>query len=328
MGSRVHYVVVRDGQVRNTILGGGFGYGLDYHVAVGPELVLAWLDERAQVSDPTPGREWLGDTLCEGGVLLDTDRRLMLVFTELPWLNSRETAYAGRRAMLDGWSRTWPGWRIEWAYDGLADLARYVGADTEPLHDLDPPDDPPIDPDDAGYLVTIDGTSWALPGYAAAPWEHGIRLIDLLASREPITVVDHVPLGGLHLDVAHRRAQLWTITPLCGARDRWPQMWPGWQLSFHEDRYPVDLPAPDPRPALAELAEKVVEYWAIERARELRFHTLFPPAGSARDALRGDEDGYRKAYEADRAAARRAEETALPGLRRLAAAQATLLLGT
>jgi hypothetical protein len=146
MGSRVHYIVVQGGEVRNTILGGGYGYGLDYHVAVGPELVLAWLDERAQGSNPAEGEQWLGDTLCEGGVLLDVDKQLMLVFSELPWLGSSETAYEWRLAMLDGWSRTWPGWRIEWAYDGLADLARYVGAAPAPLHDLDPPEDPPVDP--------------------------------------------------------------------------------------------------------------------------------------------------------------------------------------
>ncbi|MFI7548024.1 hypothetical protein [Actinoplanes sp. NPDC049599] len=328
MGGRVHYIVVRGGQVRNSILGGGYGYGLDYHVAVGPELVLAWLDERAQASDPAEGQEWLGDTLCEGGVLLDVDEQVMLVFSELPWLNSTKAAYEWRLAMLDGWSRTWPGWRIEWAYDGLADLARYVGVNPETLHDLDPPEDPPIDPDDAGYLVTIAGTSWTLPGYADAPWEHGLRLIGLLAGRQPITAPDHVPLGGLHLDIPRRRAQLWTIRPLCGARERWPQLWPGWELSFHEDRYPAGLPIPDPGPALAGLAERVHEHWAPGRAREIRNEVLFPAAGSARDALRGDEPAYRKAFEADRAAAQRAEEAALPGLQHLATARARLLLRT
>ncbi|GID93148.1 hypothetical protein ACFQFC_05235 [Amorphoplanes digitatis] len=103
---------------------------------------------------------------------------------------------------------------------------------------------------------------------------------------------------------------------------------PGWGLSFHEDRHPAGLPAPDPRPALAELAERMLEDWAAERATEIRNATLFPPGGSARDALRDDEEAHRKAFDADRAAARRAGENALPGLRRLAAAQAALLLGT
>lgn len=302
----MHYVVVQDGRVRNTILGGGYGYGLDYHVAVGPELVLAWLDERAQGSDPAEAAQWLGDTLCEGGVLLDVDKQSMLVFSELPWLGPGETAYEYRLAMLDGWSRTWPGWRIEWAYDGLADLARYVGAAPEPLHDLGLPEDPPADPGNAGYLVTVDGVSWALPSHADAPWDLGVRLIDLLAGREPLTARDRVPLGGLDLDVARRHARLWTIRPLCGARERWPHLWPGWELSFHEDKYSVGLPIPDPAPALAELAERVREYWAPGRAAEIRDHVLFPPGGAARAALRGDEPAYRKAFEADRATARRA----------------------
>lgn len=320
--------MVRDGQVRNSIFGGGYGYGLDYHVAVGPELVLAWLDEHARKSDPDEGQEWLGDTLCEGGVVLDVDRQVMLVFTELPWLSSTKAAYEWRLAMLDGWSRTWPGWRIEWAYDGLADLARYVGVNPETLHDLDPPEEPPIDPDDAGYLVTVDGVLWALPGYADAPWKHGVRLIDLLTSREPITAPDHVPLGGLHLDTSRRLAQLWTIRPLCGTRERWPQLWPGWELSFHEDRYLAGLPTPDLGPALTELAERVQEYWVSGRALEIGRRVLFPAGGSARDTLRGDELAHRKAFAADRAAARRAEQAALPGLRLLATARARLILGT
>ncbi|WP_285552735.1 hypothetical protein [Actinoplanes regularis] len=329
MGSRVHYVVVREGQVRNSIFGGGAGLGLDYHFAVGPELVLSWLDEREKAADPLSDRpEWLGDSLCEGGVLLDVDKRLMLVFSEMPWLDSAEWAYAWRLAMLDGWSRTWPGWRIEWAYDGLADLARYVGADPEPLHDLDPPEDPPTEVGDAGYLVTVDDRSWALPGYADAPWEHGPRLLELLDRREPTTALGHVPLGGLHLDAARRHARLWTIRPLCGARERWARLWPGWELSFHADRYPAGLPVPDPREALAELAERVDEYWAPGQAEEIRRRLLFPPHGSARDALRDDEAAYKQAFAADRAAARRAAEAALPGLQRLATAQAALLLGT
>jgi hypothetical protein len=100
------------------------------------------------------------------------------------------------------------------------------------------------------------------------------------------------------------------------------------QLTFHQDRHSADLPIPDPAPALAELAERVREYWAPGRAREIRNDVLFPLAGSARDALHGDEPAYQKAFEADRAAARRAEKAALAGLQHHAEAQARPILGT
>jgi hypothetical protein len=123
MGSRVHYVVIRDGAVTKIRRGGGSGLTLDVQIAAGPEKCIDWIDElavgdRYVLSPP----DWLGDTLCEGAVLLDVDARYMLFFTEQPWSQDPRREYECRAGLLDALPRTWPGWRIDWAYDGLADI--------------------------------------------------------------------------------------------------------------------------------------------------------------------------------------------------------------
>jgi hypothetical protein len=39
-----------------------------------------------------------------------------------------------RAAMLDVLALTWPGWRIEWLYQGLADVLTRVGEDVSKVH--------------------------------------------------------------------------------------------------------------------------------------------------------------------------------------------------
>jgi hypothetical protein len=83
MGSRVHYVVIRDGAATKVCRGGGSGLILDVQIAAGPEKCIDWIDELAAgdryVLGPPGGvPDWLGDTLCEGAVLLDVDARYML----------------------------------------------------------------------------------------------------------------------------------------------------------------------------------------------------------------------------------------------------------
>ena len=129
MGSRVHWIVVRDGHVTNRRLAGGAGTGLDYALGAGPEAAAAHGDDRGEPSG------WWTDDVCDGGALIDTDRRVLLFFTtrELP---------AYRAAMLDGYRRVWAGWQVRWADGGLADLARYVGVDPAVVRVAAPADVP------------------------------------------------------------------------------------------------------------------------------------------------------------------------------------------
>lgn len=59
-------------------------------------------------------------------------------------------------------ARTWPGWQIQWAYDGLADIVAYVGLDPETVK---APKTIPIPPD----LRTPEKLSAAIPMFQFDP---------------------------------------------------------------------------------------------------------------------------------------------------------------
>ncbi|MFI9809175.1 hypothetical protein ACIHEJ_33340 [Streptomyces sp. NPDC052301] len=64
--------------------------------------------------------EWLDDTWCEGAALVDHDRRILLWFAFADgWAD-----HLAARAVL---ARTWPGWDVRFAHDGMGDLTHHLG---------------------------------------------------------------------------------------------------------------------------------------------------------------------------------------------------------
>ncbi|MFD0598005.1 hypothetical protein ACFQZ4_41830 [Catellatospora coxensis] len=122
MGSGPNRAVIRDG-AHTLYFPGDAGDGLDYLLAPGPDVVARWL---AQLGGQTAGR-WPEDPRCPAGVLIDPDQRVLLLFAVA--LGD----YAYRAAVLDAFARTWSGWQLRWAHDGLADLIAYTG-ETRPWH--------------------------------------------------------------------------------------------------------------------------------------------------------------------------------------------------
>jgi hypothetical protein len=188
-------------------------------------------------------------------IVIDADARLLLFFTTQPWADPAADRYAYRAAMLDGYARAWPGWRVEWAYDGLADLVRYLGEDPAVVR--------AAVHSGGGALVTIGPDAYGVDG---VPWWIGPELIGALTSDRRVESVP-MPRCGLHLDPAVRRAGLWSTEPLCGIREAWPRVWPGWDLEFWTDRYVNQvsrsgfaLPVPDRDAARAELARRVATF--------------------------------------------------------------------
>ncbi|MDZ5447120.1 hypothetical protein U2F26_31135 [Micromonospora sp. 4G57] len=278
MGSRVNYVLVRDGRSERYAQGGGAGYGLDYHFAAGPDIALRWLAQLHDYRDDV----WFDDLSCEGGVLIDVDARHLLLFTELGQF-SLEQRYAYRAGLLDAYRRTWGGWTVSWAYDGIGDLVAYLGEEPDQVRserawwDGLYPDggqrpDGPVE-----YLVSVADAGrcrpYALPVESCPPWRLGPRLLDRLDPRDLVTACSTHPTAGLHLDVARRRAGLWSIRPLAGLAEDWSELWPGWELELWGDDLSrqvaecggtVNVPGVDLAAERATLAERVDRYWFVE----------------------------------------------------------------
>jgi hypothetical protein len=274
----VNYLVIRDGSHTLYVHGGGAGDSLDYLFAPGPDVVLRWLARRPEdVTD-----QWLGDELCTGGVLIDTDRRVLLMFAEM-------LDYAYRAAVLDAYHRTWPGWEIRWAYDGIGDLVAYTGGDraavradrtTTSLAAAYPGHDPEsalaalITVDDGGGRYRAYGLGWELVD--RRPFWAGPVLLDWLTAGQPLEWCDELPAAGLHLDPATRTAGLWSIRALRGLLEEWPSRWPGWTLRFWGDDHGSqaalcgdllgELPPVVLEPGLRGLARRLIRHWPVRSA--------------------------------------------------------------
>jgi hypothetical protein len=245
------FALIRDG--KKLVLHHNVGaYDALYLSLAGPDLTIRYLDAYhraygpAAESDLDPGG-WCHNA--EGGVLVDCNQRVLLVFTVYASLTER-AAYAAATA------RAWPEWRVEWAYDGIAELMHHAG-DGE-LIDLG---DRVVDPDDLDLghhrygvrqqkvacvnLVTVTDAEGRTAAHSVTdphPWWVGEALVAALGEESLVDSCPTMPEAGLHLDLRTHEAWLWTCcSRLFGIRERWSDLWPEWDLHFCGDRYAEQL---------------------------------------------------------------------------------------
>lgn len=119
MGHRANYVVRRNGQVEIFYSHWG-ALSLLKDFFWGEEVALG------MVCECNESPRLLDDVWCEGAALVDHDtKRLLLFGCEVPGDD--------RGAFLDLFPLTWPGWAVEYATGGIAQIAAAVGLDPVPL---------------------------------------------------------------------------------------------------------------------------------------------------------------------------------------------------
>lgn len=218
-------MIVRDGGHRLHYNRWG-GQEIVTDTVAGPAAALRLAESR---EDVTAGDGWLDDVWSEGGVLIDVDERVLL-------LDAGYVEGAADAEMLRGvFARTWSGWRVRWAIDGIGELRRYVGETDPPDFEADPVPIPLCAPDrEAGAVITVfDGT--AVHPYATDDTLRdllpiGPALIDALGEARVTGPVDN-PYGGLHLDLPGRRGYVWSTVTLDGRLRALPRTWPGWAFT-------------------------------------------------------------------------------------------------
>jgi hypothetical protein len=278
MGDRSNYVLVWDGRWELFYSHWG-AVSLDLDLLAGPEAATRFIRAQRAV-DPADGG-WLDDVWCEGAALVDHDRKRLCFYTD-------HFDEAGRRAaVLAVMAFTWPGWQVDWAYDGLGDLVAHVGQDPAIVRCEIEPDEPAAGSDDwVECLVTVAGDggtrAYGLGLTVREVIGHGPAIIDRLPGGTGRAELTAIPGSGVHLDPATRTAGVWTMLPLAGAMARTASLWPGWTWEMWSDRYTeqvtradgtVTLPDPDPHAALEDLRER------LER------HRGHDPVGRAREVL-------------------------------------------
>lgn len=238
MGHRASYALIEHGATRMFYSHWG-AKSIPAQLLAGPERTIDYL--RAL----DPAEKLLNSAWAEGAILLDIDK------CRACFWGGEDIAYYPylRRALLPALRQLWPGWTMEWATFGMADIARHMGLDasiafTEPfsedmLYPLDIDDLREPNPDYLHTLITIRDAGSHVADYlfdrTFAP-SAGPDLIDLCRGRTP----DQLPHeraeieAGAYIDVPARELWVWeneTLNPryLVDLAQRWA----GWRIHGH-----------------------------------------------------------------------------------------------
>lgn len=240
MGERANYAIVND-------------RGLElYYARFGAvellrDLAVTPQDAVAFVRNQQPATHWLDDILCEGAVVIDTVRQVLLLFT---WHHDGVADRARRLAEIRA---AWPDWQVRWAYGGIEDVVAHLHRDPhtvrterEPIESLEGPF--AEYPQEATCVLTIREPVGTLRGYSVhhefcEPLWAGPRLLDLTAPLTPtrgrgvLSGDDTGPDLGVHLDVARQEVGFWTVATFKGSVEELAACWPDWRFEFWEDRH-------------------------------------------------------------------------------------------
>ncbi|MFE9927560.1 hypothetical protein [Streptomyces sp. NPDC005533] len=270
MGNRAVFVLSGPlGHTRHRSSYGAVDLGLD--LAAGPGAVLPFLRGHAREEG------WYPDAMVEAGVLADEDRRLLLLFAGEGPLAPHRT----RAAALELLRCAWPGWEVNWLYDGQSGLRAHLGLDPQeadtavcPGPALEADDEELADPDPLVAVVTIGpDRCHVLADIDAHPVEEGPALLDRLRDAPDHGSHRLRADAGIHVDPERRRVGWWLNTARAHGRTL-AARWPGWSVEFWEDRWAdheracggrFAPPAPDRANALAEVRERVLARWAGPR---------------------------------------------------------------
>ncbi|MEU9240569.1 hypothetical protein [Streptomyces sp. NPDC048385] len=255
MGARAQYVVVEDGAWQRYYSHWAASRLVD-DLLTGPAAATRCFRASQEID------EWLNDVWCEGAALVDHDRRVLLWFAFVDsWAD-----HLAARAVL---ARTWTGWDVRFAHDGMGDLTHHLDLGRDLTR---PPgwfetfeaswfsDTANTEPCSVVSLRLPDGSVRAW-GSAREPIEHvadGPGLIDLLVASQATPPLADMPYGGVHFDPQARTVSLWAVQTVAGIHD-WPLPgWENWVLNFRGDDHtqqagllPADFPFPQPPLAAA-----------------------------------------------------------------------------
>lgn len=233
MGNRANFVIVEDGDWRLYYSHWAGCRMLDAFVA-GPDYALKYVQSLRQCSK----EDWIHPLWVDGAAVLDLDRRRLVFFGDEIMVDMPE-----RRALMIALAAVWGDYEIGWAYDGIAEVAGYVGVElsSAPTETLPRPE-LTDDRNALCQLVSVVGADsrirlWPLRWDFSQAW-HGPALLDKLPGRGVSRLaLGRIPEGGVHLDVSRKTLGAWHAVDSMGIFPALPSIWSGWQTECWEDRF-------------------------------------------------------------------------------------------
>ena len=271
------------GQRANLAIGNANGYDLFYShwcantlprdLFWGPSHALDFVSQQRRV-DKENG--WLDTIWAEGGAAIDPVSKTLLLFGGEDLLYDVPL----RRVFLEFLSVSWDGWTIRWAYEGIVDIAEFLGVTRETViaesHDkggFAPTLSPPEEKDWLQCIGTfsVDGQLkiFPLPGLPEDYLLGGPALLNACDSETYFDTFDvsswtkDFPNGGFHVSAQDRSVNFWIAHDCPNLYHAAAVAWDGWNVVWQRDQYETQIQfaqsalVMNPRPR-AELIETVV----------------------------------------------------------------------
>lgn len=199
--------------------------------------------------------ELLDEVWGEGGAVINSDKQLLLLF------GGEDIAYDVplRRLYLRLLANTWPGWQVQWAYEGVCDLADSIGVPrqqvltkresvassrfiiAEPLEWAE----------SIASLKLLRGRLLLFP-IQASPREWLCAGPDILESNRMGGVSEYqmkgfMTGGGFHIDEVRQSIELWTTSDAANIVQRVSDAWSGWKTTWYQDQFEFQVNRTDGR---------------------------------------------------------------------------------
>ena len=233
MGNRANFVVIDKADWRMYYAHWAGCRMLDALIG-GPELALRYIDALRA----TPKHEWVDPSLADGGALVDLVQHRLLFFGDELMIGVPE-----RRAMLAVLPALWPGYTIEWAYNGPVDLSDAVGARPRFVEwEPEPTTKVTRSRKKLCQVVSVrDGSGelrlWPLHWTLSQAW-HGPALLDRLPGPGVTSLkLGVLPESGVHVNLRQRSVGQWHTADTVGICRELPDRWPGWRTQSWGDGY-------------------------------------------------------------------------------------------
>ncbi|WP_028778901.1 hypothetical protein [Shimazuella kribbensis] len=249
MGHRANLIIVTESSYE--LYYSHWSLSLPVDMFWGPDYAIRYIREHERREND----HWLDDVWAEGGALVDPQQKVMMLFGG----ESLDQDMLLLDTYLSLIQEVWEGWEVRWAYNGILEIADYVGfprtllesesnipAKTEPLSLKAPTNKSQIE--SAGSIITKDGETRIFPltqfvNYYLIHGEHLLQVAETEEALEHFVYADWsaiFPESGFHIDVHQKTIHYWSLFHDFHSEDMHQkilQMWPNWNVIYEKKNY-------------------------------------------------------------------------------------------
>ncbi|GIO08088.1 hypothetical protein J31TS6_41160 [Brevibacillus reuszeri] len=255
MGQRANLIVVR-GNTYDLYYSHWCANTLPKDLFWGEQYAIQFIEMQTRVDESG----WLDDVWAEGGAVMDVDKKKLVFYGGEDILYNIPL----RNLYLKLMRKIWHGWEIDWAYEGIVDLAAYVGYPKEKVvknRENDVNDTSLAPPEEKDWVDTVASVTYCedetllfpLCGGVEVYLSDGPKMIDKINKSYGYKTLSlsewsqDFPVGGFHLDLKVRRLEFWHAYDLPNLSEQLSVKWSDWEVIDHYGNYELQCKRTDGR---------------------------------------------------------------------------------